>query len=251
MSDRVGKVYLVGSGIGAIDYLTVRASRLLSQAEVVVYDALVDEELFGLLPSDCLRLNVGKRGGEPSTPQAKINQLLVEHCRQGKQVVRLKSGDPFIFGRSAAEIQTLIEAGCLFEVVPGISSALAAPLLADIPLTDPVLSRSFAVVTAHEPDALNWEALAQLETLVILMGARQLPEIIEQLQMHGRSSRTPIAIVRWAGQPEQQIWTGTLETIVRQTDRQPLSPAVIIIGEVVGLRPYLQFPSSMHNKGNP
>lgn len=237
-----GKVYLVGSGPGSIAYLTLRGQELLAEAEVVVYDALVDQALVQLVPADCLLLDVGKRGGEPSTPQDEINQQLVKYCRQGKQVVRLKSGDPFIFGRATAEIQALVEAGCPFEVVPGVSSALAAPLLNGIPLTDPVLSRCFAVVSAHEPDALEWDALAQLETLVILMGAKQLPEIVEALLRHERSPQTPIAVIRWAGHPEQQLWVGTLETIVQQTSRQVLSPAVIVVGEVVRLRPYLQSP---------
>lgn len=236
----LGKVYLVGAGTGNVAHLTLQAHRLLTQAEVLIYDALVGDELVDLAPADCLKLEVGKRGGEPSTPQAEINQLLVEHCQRHKQVVRLKSGDPFIFGRSTAEIQALTEADCAFEVIPGLSSALVAPLLNGIPLTDPVLSRCFAVLTAHEPDALEWEALAQLETLVILMGAKQLPEIVEQLLRHGRSLDTPVAVIRWAGQPQQQIWTGTLGTIVRQTEHQALSPAVIVIGEVVALRPYVQ-----------
>lgn len=234
-----GHVYLVGSGPGRLDYLTMRGHSLLTQADVLVYDALVDADLLQIIPAHCQTFDVGKRGGQPSTPQADINQLLVEHCQQGKQVVRLKSGDPFIFGRSTEEIQALIQANCPFEVVPGVSSALAAPLLANIPLTDPVLSRCFAVMSAHQPDALEWEALAQIETLVILMGSQHLSDIVEELLRHGRSPQTPIAIVRWAGQPEQQIWIGTLETIVQQTSRQPLSPAVITIGEVVGLRPYL------------
>lgn len=240
MTDSSGKVYLVGAGLGSVAHLTMQAHQLLTQAEVLIYDALVGDEIVQLVPATCLKRSVGKRGGEPSTPQSEINQLLVEYCQQGKQVVRLKSGDPFIFGRSTAEIQALSEAGCCFEVVPGISSALAAPLLAGIPLTDPVLSRCFAVMSAHEPDALEWEALSQLETLVILMGARQLPEIVEQLLRHGRSLETPIAIIQWAGQPQQQIWTGTLGAILLQTEQHALSPAVIVIGEVVGLRPYMQ-----------
>jgi uroporphyrinogen III methyltransferase / synthase len=235
-----GKVYLVGSGVGSLAYFTVRGQQLLSRAEVLVYDALVNEELLQIVPENCLRLDVGKRGGLPSATQMAIDHLLVDHCQQGKQVVRLKSGDPFIFGRSTSEIQALNEAGCAFEVVPGISSALAAPLLAGIPLTDPVLSRCFAVLSAHEPEELEWAALAQLETLVILMGAKQLPQIVEQLLRHGRSPQTPIAIIRWAGHPEQQIWIGTLEDIVQKTSRQSLSPAIITIGEVVRLRPYLQ-----------
>jgi uroporphyrin-III C-methyltransferase len=126
--------------------------------------------------------------------------------------------------------------GCEFEVVPGISSALAAPLLAGIPLTDPVLSRCFAVFTAHDPDALDWGALSRLETLVILMGGQNLGEVIKRLQQQGRSPSTLIAIILWAGTKEQQIWTGTLETIVEQTSGVLLSPVVIVIGEVVGLR---------------
>jgi len=240
MANPAGKVYLVGSGVGSLAYLTVRGQQLLSRAQVLVYDALVDEALLQLVPEGCLRVNVGKRGGLPSATQGEINHLLVAHCQQGKQVVRLKSGDPFIFGRSTSEIQALNEAECAFEVVPGISSALAAPLLAGIPLTDPVLSRCFAVLSAHEPEELEWSALAQIETLVILMGAKQLPKIIEQLLRHGRSPQTPIAIIRWAGHPEQQIWLGTLEDIVQKTSRQSLSPAIITIGEVVRLRPYLQ-----------
>ncbi|MCX7594495.1 MAG: uroporphyrinogen-III C-methyltransferase [Fischerella sp.] len=240
MTNHKGKVYLVGAGLGNVSYLTVRAYHLLAIAQKLVYDALIDAELLQLVSPNCLKLDVGKRGGKPSTPQAEINNLLVNHCQQGKQVVRLKGGDPFIFGRCSAEIEALKAAGCEFEVVPGISSALAAPLLAGIPLTDPVLSRCFAVFTAHDPDGLDWEALSALETLVILMGGQNLAEIIYRLQRYGRSLSTPIAIIRWAGTPQQQIWTGTLETIREQTSGVTLSPVVIVIGEVVGLRGYLQ-----------
>lgn len=244
MTERSGKVYLVGAGPGNMAYLTVRAQQLLTAAEVLVYDALVDAQLLQLVTPSCLKLDVGKRGGQPSTPQAEINQLLVEHCLKGKQVVRLKSGDPFIFGRSTSEIEALIAAGCPFEVVPGISSALAAPLLAGIPLTDPVLSRCFAVLTAHDPDQLDWEALGQIETLVILMGGQHLAEIVHQLRRHGRSLQTPVAVIRWAGCPQQQVWTAQLGTIVEQTVGLSLSPVVIVIGEVVRLRTYLQ-PTAM------
>lgn len=239
-----GKVYLVGAGLGDVGYLTVKAQQLLAEADVLIYDALVDAQLLQLVKLNCLKLDVGKRGGKLSTPQAEINQLLVEHCLAGKLVVRLKSGDPFIFGRSTSEIQALIKAGCTFEVVPGISSALAAPLLAGIPLTDPVLSRCFAVLTAHDPDQLDWETLAQIETLVILMGGQQLAEIVHQLLRHGRSRQTPIAVIQWAGCLQQQIWTDKLENIVAQTAGVSLSPVVIVIGEVVRFRDYLQ--SSMH-----
>ncbi|MBD6615229.1 uroporphyrinogen-III C-methyltransferase [Komarekiella sp. 'clone 1'] len=240
MIQEKGKVYLVGAGLGDVAYLTVKANQLLAIAQVLVYDALVDTQLLQCVSPDCLKLDVGKRGGKPSTSQAEINKLLVKYCQQGKQVVRLKSGDPFIFGRCTSEIEALKASGCDFEVVPGISSALAAPLLAGIPLTDPVLSRCFAVFTAHEPDALDWEALSRLDTLVILMGGQHLPEIINQLVEYGRSPHTPIAIIRWAGTPNQQIWTAQLNNILEQTTGLSLSPVVIVIGEVVGLRKYLQ-----------
>ncbi len=243
-SDRVsqvnGQVYLVGAGLGNIAYLTRRAQELLKQAEAIVYDALVDEQIWQLVPASCQRFNVGKRGGQPSWRQAEINQLLVSQCQQGKQVVRLKGGDPFIFGRCTSEIMALQEAGCCFEVVPGISSALAAPELAGIPLTDPVLSRSFTVLTGHEPADLDWETFSKLETLVILMGTRQLPEIIHQLLRHDRNPNTPIAIIHSAGTAKQQVWTGTLRDILETTRGLSLSPAVIAIGEVVRLRDYLQ-----------
>ncbi len=239
MTQGRGKVYLVGAGPSDTAYLTVRARQLLERAEVLVCDALVDERLRQLLPETAEVFEVGKRGGQPSTPQLEIDRLLVAQCQQGKQVVRLKSGDPFIFGRCTEEIQALVEAGCAFEVVPGLSSALAAPLLAGIPLTDPVLSRCFAVASAHEPDALDWEALARMETLVILMGGRHLGEIVEQLQRHGKSYQTPIAVIRWAGHPQQEIWTGILWDIVEKTAGQSLSPAAIVVGQVVRLREFL------------
>ncbi|MEG4234172.1 uroporphyrinogen-III C-methyltransferase [Microcoleus sp. Pol11C3] len=251
MKNQKGKVYLVGAGPGDCNLMTVRSHKLLSQAEVLIYDALIDIPQLELIPATCRKIEVGKRGGKPSTQQQEINRLLVENCQLGKQVIRLKSGDPFIFGRSSSEIQALITAGCNFEVIPGISSALSAPLLAGIPLTDPVMSRCFAVMSAHEPDALEWEALVQIETLVILMGGRNLSEIIWQLQKHGRSPETPIAIIRDCGRPEQQIWLGTLSNIVQQTAGQSLSPCVIVIGEVVRLREYLIQPESTNMLDTP
>jgi len=251
MKSQKGKVYLVGAGPGDCELMTVRSQKLLSQAEVLIYDALIDIPQLELIPITCQKIEVGKRGGKPSAQQQEINRLLVEHCKLGKQVVRLKSGDPFIFGRSSSEIQALITAGCEFEVIPGISSALAAPLLAGIPLTDPVMSRCFAVMSAHEPDALEWEALVRIETLVILMGGRNLSEIIWQLQKHGRSPETAIAIIRDCGRPEQQIWIGTLSDIVQQTTGESLSPCVIVIGEVVRLREFLIQPASTNMSHTP
>ncbi|NEQ68365.1 MAG: uroporphyrinogen-III C-methyltransferase [Symploca sp. SIO2D2] len=240
MAESIGKVHIVGGGPGNAAYLTLRGQQLLNQAEVLVYDNLVDLQLLQLVPPACVKIHVGKRGGLPSTPQDEINQILVEQCCQGKQVVRLKSGDPFIFGRSSSEIQALIAAECPFEVVPGISSALATPLFAGIPLTDPVWSSCFAVVTGHEPVELDWDALARIDTLAILMGGRHLSDIVDYLRQYGRSPQTPVAVIRSGGRPQQQIWTGTLADIVEQTAGIPLSPAVIVVGEVVELRNYLQ-----------
>jgi len=239
MAEQVGKVYLVGSGPGDAAYLTLQAREILARAEVLIYDALVDGDLIDLVPDTCLKLDVGKRGGQPSTPQSEINRLIVEHCQQGKQVVRLKNGDPFIFGRAQSEIGALRKANCVFEIIPGLSSALVAPLMAGIPLTDPQLSRSFTVVTAHDPDGLDWVSLAKLDTLVFLMGGRTLPEIVRRLRGHGRSPTTPVAIIRYAGRPEQQIWDGTLNTILDKTAGEALAPCVVVIGEVVKLRAYV------------
>lgn len=246
-----GKVYLVGAGPGRLAYLTVQGHQLLQQAEVLVHDALVSDELRSLILPTCQQFDVGKRGGGPSTPQAEINQLLVQQCQQGKQVVRLKSGDPFIFGRTQAEIQALKAADCAFEVVPGVSSALAAPLLAGIPLTDPVLSHSFTVLTGHDLDLLNWELLAGLETLVFLMGARSLAEITRRLVSHGMRSETPVALIRWASQPQQQIWQGTLLNIVQLTRAEKISPSVIVVGEVVRLRQFLQTETPVATRNFP
>ncbi len=234
-----GKVYIVGAGIGKIDYLTVKAYSLLTDAEILIYDALVNTELLTLVPKDCVKIDVGKRGGKPSTPQTEINKLLVEYCQKNQIVVRLKSGDPFIFGRTISEIQTLITAKCNWEIIPGISSVMAGPLLAGIPLTDTVLSRCFVVFTGHEINDLEWENIAGIETIVILMGGKNIKEIVEQLIRHKKSINTPIAIIKNAGHEHQEVWTGELSNIVAKVKGISLSPSVIVIGEVVKFREYL------------
>ena len=228
-----GKVYLVGAGVGDERYLTVWGRELLGKAEVLVYDALVDESLVKLVPLNCLQVCVGKRGGRVSTPQAEINRLLLDYCRQGKQVVRLKSGDPFVFGRANEEIASLQEANYDFELVPGISSTLAAPLLAGIPLTDKYLSRGYMVLSGHQPENFDWSALAKIDTLVVLMGGKSLAKIIQNLIDNERSPNEPVAIIRHCGRPQQQIFWGTLTDIVEKTREVSFSPAVIIIGKVV------------------
>jgi uroporphyrinogen III methyltransferase / synthase len=236
----MGKVYIIGAGPGDISHLTLRAQQLLASADVVIYDALVDEGLLQFLPVHCERIYVGKRGGLPSITQTEINQILVEQAQHADQVVRLKSGDPFIFGRTTSEVDALMMANCAYEVVPGISAALAAPLLAGIPLTDTVLSYGFAVVTAHAPEELHWDALVQMPTVVILMGASTLAATVKGLIDHGRSAQTPIAIIKWASLPQQEVVVSDLGHIVAMVADRNMSPAVIVIGEVVKLRPFLR-----------
>lgn len=219
---------------------------LLAQADVILYDALINPELLNLVKKTCLQIPVGKRGKGPSTPQTDIDRWLVEYCCQGYQVVRLKSGDPFVFGRTTSEVLALKAAGCDVEVLPGISSALAAPLFAGIPLTDVHLSQHFTVLSAHAPESLDWSVLAQIDTLVILMGARQLTTIVHHLKHNGQPEQHPIAIIRWGGRHQQQVWMGTLGTIVAKTQGESLSPCVIVVGNVVHLQPSLglSFPAN-------
>ncbi len=227
-----GRVFIVGAGIGGVEFLTVRAKDLISAAEVIISDALVDPSLLDLVPENCDRIIAGKRGGQESIKQVEINQMLVQYCLQGKQVVRLKSGDPWIFGRSLPEISALQAADCEWEVVAGISSAIAAPMLAGIPLTEVEASSCFAVMTGHDLERLPWEAIAKIPTLVILMGTNNLAGLLEKLG-DGKSADTAIAIVRWCGRIEQQVWTGNLANIQSKLPTGSLSPSVIIIGEVV------------------
>ncbi|WP_017304607.1 uroporphyrinogen-III C-methyltransferase [Spirulina subsalsa] len=239
-----GKVYLVGAGVQNRGTLTQQALNLLKQAEVLIYDALVEDDLLQYVPPQCEVIDVGKRGGKPSTPQGEINQLLVKYCQKGKQVIRLKSGDPLIFGRAREEVEALQAAHCAFEIVPGLSSALAAPALAGIPLTDKHLSGCFAVLSAHAPHTLNWQALAQIDTLVLLMGGRNLPQIVEQLKNQGKFPSHPVAIIQNGGSPNQQTWVGTLADIVEKTAGVALSPCIIVVGEVVSLQNTFQSPQS-------
>jgi uroporphyrinogen III methyltransferase/synthase len=230
---RPGKVYLVGAGLGGVEYLTQGAIAVLQTAEVLIYDALVDASLLSLLPKNCEQIYVGKRGGEKSVKQADINTLLVDYCQLGKRVVRLKSGDPWVFGRIMPELNALHQANCQFEVIPGISAAIASAGLMGIPLTEKEASSGFFVMSGHDPDHWNWSVLSQLETLVILMGGQTLPQIINALTQTGKDPQTAIAIIKNAGRSNHQTWVGTLADMVEKTQGQRLSPAVIVIGAVV------------------
>lgn len=236
-----GKAYLVGAGPGRADLITVRGLRLLQAADVVIYDRLIAHELLTECRADAQQIYVGKGPGHHVASQEEINCLLVRYVRAGLQVVRLKGGDPFVFGRGGEEALALRAAGLPYEIVPGISSAIAAPAYAGIPVTHRGIATSFAVVTGHErcdqiASTTDWAALARIPTLVILMGVAQIGEIVEALQQAGRAADTPAAAIQWGSTARQQVVSATLATIAQAIHHAGLSaPAVIVIGEVAAL----------------
>jgi uroporphyrin-III C-methyltransferase len=237
-------VALVGAGPGDPDLLTVKAVRLLATADVVVHDALVGDGVLALVPESAERIDVGKRPGRP-IPQEMISALLVELGRQGKLVVRLKGGDPFVFGRGGEEAQALTEAGVPFEIVPGISSSVAAPAAAGIPVTHRGVSAAFTVVTGHrragEPD-IDWRSLAAVGgTIVVLMGVAQRAEIATELMAGGLEPSTPVAAIESATTDAQVVGRWTLSELATADVR---SPAVIVIGAVAAFE-FTSVPRSM------
>ena len=244
MSAPRGKVLLVGAGPGAADLITVRAERALRMADVVVHDALVADELLTLVPPDAELVNVGKRGHEaPTRGQEDINALLVERARAGACVVRLKGGDPFVFGRGGEEASACARAGVPFEVVPGVSASVAALAAAGIPVTDRRHAASFAVVTGHKDptavrEGIRWRALGEaVDTVVILMGMRNLRELLAELEAGGRAPDTPAAAVRFGTRPDQRVVVSTLAALADDVaDAGLTSPAAVVVGDVVRLR---------------
>lgn len=241
----IGKVYLVGAGPGDPGLLTIRGLELLRKAEVVIYDRLVSPLVLEEAPPGAVRIFAGKLTGSHSLPQEEINRLLISHAGQGKQVIRLKGGDPFVFGRGGEEAEALAEAGIPFEVVPGVSSAVAVPAYAGIPLTHRKFSSSFAVVTGHEchkaEPSIDWGRLATaVDTLVVLMGIKNLPKIVAELLAHGKSPDTPVALIRWGTTEEQETIIGTLADI-HDKAKALRAPVVIVIGEVVSLQDKLRW----------
>lgn len=243
-TNRSGKVYLVGAGPGDPGLITVRGKYLLEKAEVLVYDYLASKKLLKHVPKDATLIYAGKRGNVKHThTQEEINQMLVDHAKSGKVVVRLKGGDPFIFGRGGEEVQELYKAGVPFEVVPGVTSATAAATYAGIPITHRDHTASVAFLTGHEDPTkensnIDWSKLATgAGTLVVYMGIKNLPIIVENLIKHGRDPKTPVAVVRWASTPEQRSVVGTLDTIADVVkDAGITPPSLIIVGEVVSLK---------------
>lgn len=238
-----GIVYLVGAGPGDPGLITVKGLSLIQSAEVIVHDRLVDRRLLKHVSPTAELIDVGKIPGRRDNRQSDINALLVDLGNKGKRVVRLKGGDPFVFGRGSEEAGELRQAGIPFEIVPGITSSISAPAYAGIPVTHRGLSSHFTVVTGNEdPDkpesVIQWDKLAQIGgTLVVLMGWENLPGIVEKLLAAGRKPSTPVAMVQWGTEPHQKAVTATLETIVRVAKESDLgSPVVTIIGEVASLR---------------
>jgi len=236
-----GEVYLVGAGPGDPDLLTFKALRLMQQADIVVYDRLVSEGVLDLTRRDAERIYVGKERSSHALRQEEINELLAKLAKQGKRVVRLKGGDPFIFGRGGEEIDTLAQQGVSFQVVPGITAASGCASYAGIPLTHRDYAQSVTFVTGHlknDTTNLNWQQLAQKnQTVVFYMGLQGLSMIIEQLIKHGVASSMPVALVQQGTTELQRVFTGTLDNIVEIVEKEkPKPPTLIIIGEVVELQ---------------
>jgi uroporphyrin-III C-methyltransferase/precorrin-2 dehydrogenase/sirohydrochlorin ferrochelatase len=239
---RPGKVWLVGAGPGDPKLITARGLELLRQADVVVYDRLVSPALLGEAPVHADRIYVGKVAGRPCVPQEGINDLLVHEATRGRTVVRLKGGDPFVFGRGAEEMLACVQAGVQVEVVPGVSSVLGATAASGIPVTARGVAGSFAVVTAHRAGDhdQDWHALARVDTLVVLMGVERLATVSSRLLAAGRAADTPVAIVENGTLPGERVLEGTLATITARAAAADIRPpALIIVGDTVALRSVL------------
>jgi uroporphyrinogen III methyltransferase/synthase len=245
---RASKVYLVGAGPGDPDLLTIKARDLIAGADCVIYDYLVNPKILAHASSRAELIYVGKRGLENSWTQGEINQLLIGKAKERSVIVRLKGGDPFVFGRGGEEAEALVDAGIEWEVVPGVSAGAAVAAYAGIPITHRGLSSSVAFVTGHEDpakrqSAIHWEHLANgVDTLVFFMGIARINEITTQLMKHGRHGRTPVAVIRWGTYAHQDTYVSTLADVADLVRRERItSPSLIVVGEVVRLREKLRW----------
>jgi uroporphyrinogen III methyltransferase/synthase len=248
MKTKKGIVYLVGAGPGDIGLLTIKGLACLQKAEVVIYDFHLNAQVLNYIHHDAEFIYAGKRGGKHTMAQEEINSIIVEKAKEGRMVCRLKGGDPFIFGRGGEEAQALSKEGIPFEVVPGVSSSVAAPAYAGIPLTHRLYSSSFAVIpgyedTTKEESSIDWSRLAQgVGTLVFLMAVKNIDVLKDKLIENGRSPDTPVAVIRWGTRPDQRTVVSTLKdiaSIVRDKEIKP--PAVMVVGDVVNLRKELKW----------
>src|SRR5881396_450483 len=238
-----GRVYLVGAGPGDLGLVTLRAKECLERGDVIVYDHLANPEMLGWARDDAEIIYAGKKSGEHALSQEEINKLLVEKARAGKEVVRLKGGDPFVFGRGAEEAKAIVDAGIEFEIVPGITSAIAGPAYAGIPVTHRAENSHVTFYTGHEDpskteSAIDYAALAKLGgTQVMLMGVERLEPITKEMLKQGVREDLPVALVRWATTGRQETLTGTLHDIAQKAEAKSFeAPAVAVFGKVVALR---------------
>jgi uroporphyrin-III C-methyltransferase len=237
-----GKVYLVGSGPGDPELLTLKARRLIDSADVVVYDQLPGKMILDSIPAGTEKIDAGKHAGDHTLKQDEINNVIVKKAREGKNVVRLKGGDPYMFGRGGEEAQELIEAGIEFEIVPGITSAIAVPAYAGIPVTHRDHASMVTFITGHEDptkdeSALDWETLAKFEgTIVVFMGVKMLENNVSELIKNGKDPQTPVALIERGTRPDQRVTIGVLENIASiAKERNVKAPAITVIGTVVKL----------------
>ena len=248
MPHKRGIVYLIGAGPGDPELITVKAMRLLRAAQAVVYDRLVNPQILQAIPKDAQLHYVGKASSQHTLTQDKINMLLVRLAKKGYTVIRLKGGDPFVFGRGAEEILTLVKYRIPFEVVPGLTSAIAVPAYAGIPVTHRGLTSGFAVFTGQEdpdkaPSSIAWDKISTgIGTLVFLMGVENLVSIVKTLLKYGRQKDTPCCLIQWGTLPFQKTVTGTLATIIKKVRLQGITaPAILVVGDVVSLRSKLNW----------
>src|SRR6478672_10104547 len=238
----MNKVYLVGAGPGDPDLITWKGRRILAAADSILYDHLANDALLDLAPPGAERLYVGKKKSAHAFTQEEICAMLIERVRRGLTVVRLKGGDPFIFGRGGEEAEALADAGVAFEVVPGVTTPLGIAAYTGVPLTHRDHTSAVTFVTGHAVEAIDWDKVGHVETLVIFMGLTHFPDIARELIARGRAPDTPAMAVRWATRPDQETLTGTLATLpALLVDRGMRPPATIIVGEVVRLRPKLDW----------
>ena len=259
----LGSVALVGAGPGDPELLTIAAGKALQTADVVVHDALVSPEILALIPDSCEIISVGKRCGKHSASQDDISETLIQLAQAGRQVVRLKGGDPFLFGRGGEEVEKLAEAGIPFRVIPGLTAGIAGPAYAGIPVTHRKINANVAFITGHEAildddeslsstdfskSRLDWEAMAKaFPVMVLYMTMKNIDPITKRLMAAGRCPDTPIAFIRWATTPRQQTLISTLAKAVEDVANYNLqSPAIVVVGEVVRLRQVMAwFPDEM------
>jgi uroporphyrinogen III methyltransferase / synthase len=244
---KCGTVYIIGAGPGDPGLITVKGAQGIARADVIIYDHLVSEELLGYARKEARLIYAGKKGGDHTLPQEEINRLLVAEAQEGHTVARLKGGDPFIFGRGGEEAETLAAAGIPFEIIPGVTAAVAVPAYAGIPLTHRGLTSTLAFVTGHEDPTkeksdIDWQALAGIGTLVFFMGVKNLPQITAALIAHGKDPQTPAALIRWGTTADQETLTGVLADIAEQAAARGFTPpSLLVVGPVVGLRETLNW----------